>query len=88
MRFFLLKVILYTACLYVLGTSIENIVERGLKLTDFGIIGDWNKIFEGDINDEVIILGSSRAVDHLDPRIFEHTVKMTCYNLGIIGKRS
>lgn len=37
-------------------------------------------------NEEILIFGSSRAYHHYDPKIFEDSLKMSCYNVGYGGQ--
>ncbi|MBL0343262.1 MAG: hypothetical protein IPP71_21815 [Bacteroidetes bacterium] len=54
-----------------------------------GIIADefsvWNAIYDGTINSELLIYGSSRAWVQIDPQILESTLKKRTYNLGVDG---
>lgn len=45
----------------------------------------WNDIYNGRINSDVVIYGSSRAMVHLDPKIISDSLKVSTYNLGING---
>ena len=45
----------------------------------------WNDIYESNINSEILIYGSSRAVVQIDPIIIQNELGKTCYNLGIDG---
>jgi len=56
-------------------------------LTENAICGDTQKTeYICDHSDEdILIFGSSRAVRHYDPRIFEDSLGMTCYNCGYNG---
>ena len=49
--------------------------------------GDWNKIFKGKINSDIIILGSSRAKVQIDPEIIESITGLSCHNFGIMAAR-
>lgn len=45
----------------------------------------WNDIFEGNINCEIAIYGSSRAWVHINPEIVEDSLSLNTYNFGIDG---
>lgn len=45
----------------------------------------WNDIYDGKVNSDVVIYGSSRAMVHLDPKIIKDSLKLDAYNLGING---
>ena len=55
-----------------------------LKNTEKGDWGRNNYIFN-EVDHDVIILGSSRAIHHYDPKIFSDTLGMSCYNCGEDG---
>lgn len=45
----------------------------------------WYDILEGEINDDLLIYGSSRAWRHLDPKYIEQQTGMLAYNFGVDG---
>lgn len=55
-----------------------------LKNTEKGDWGRNNYIFN-EVNHDIVILGSSRAIHHYDPKIFADTLGMSCYNCGEDG---
>lgn len=45
----------------------------------------WNDIYHGSINANIVIYGSSRAMVHMNPRIFKDSLDLDAYNLGLNG---
>lgn len=45
----------------------------------------WNDIYNGTVNSELLIYGSSRASMHIDPTILEDSLNYKAYNFGILG---
>ncbi|HLN53761.1 MAG TPA: hypothetical protein VK212_08630 [Lentimicrobium sp.] len=45
----------------------------------------WNDLYHGNINTDIAIYGSSRAMVHLNPRIFKDSLNLNAYNLGLNG---
>lgn len=45
----------------------------------------WNAIFEGKINSDIVIYGSSRAWRQINPTMISNNLKMSTFNLGIDG---
>ena len=45
----------------------------------------WNAIYEGKINSDLLIFGSSRAWIHIDPTTISDSLGISSYNLGIDG---
>lgn len=58
------------------------VVDKGLKQTNDNRFGDWNRLFNNEINDDIIIVGNSRAKVHFNPIIIEEITGYCCYNLG------
>jgi len=50
-----------------------------------GEISVWNDIYEGNVNSDMLIYGSSRAWLHIDPELIEKELNKSVYNLGIDG---
>lgn len=64
---------------------LQFVVDEGLKKQENNTYKDWNLIFSNKINSDIIILGSSRAWVHYNPKIIEDITNLSCYNLGIDG---
>ena len=68
------------------------IVDRGVGLgmkfmqehAKGGYIGHHNKIIHNS-DEDILIFGSSRAIHHYDPQIFQDSLGMSCYNCGQDG---
>ena len=58
---------------------------RKIKTSEFGV---WNKIVEGKINADILIGGSSRALNHYDPRIIQNRTGLTAFNIGLNGSQT
>jgi len=54
---------------------------KQIKFGDYGII---NKSLSSDA--EILVLGSSRAVHHYNPKIFSKALNKSCYNAGFGGQ--
>ena len=62
-------------------------IQEGIKTSSYREISKWNEIIQGGIDADILIVGSSRALVHFDPRIIEEKTGMTCYNLGLDGSK-
>jgi hypothetical protein len=72
----------------VLLFGVNALINAGLhhiKTSQFGVS---NKIVRGEINADVIISGSSRAVSHYDPRIIQETSGYNAFNIGRNGSQT
>ncbi|MBL7905221.1 MAG: hypothetical protein JNL22_09395 [Bacteroidales bacterium] len=56
-----------------------------LKQSREGEYAVWNDIFNSEVNSEIIVHGSSRAMVHMDSQIISDSLQVSCYNLGING---
>jgi hypothetical protein len=72
------------ALLYLMNGIINSGLRR-IKTSQFGVS---NKIVQGQINADIIITGSSRAISHYDPRIIEAVTGHTAFNLGRNGSQT
>lgn len=77
--FYLVKVLAITYCL---AFAIHFFADNGLKKIEGSIFQDWNNLLEGDINSELVILGSSRGAVSYNPEIFERITGLSSYNLS------
>lgn len=76
---YLFKFVLIT---FVLAFYLEMLCDNGLKKINNSIFGEWNKILQGRVNADVLIMGSSRAVVSYDPSVISKKSNLKSYNLG------
>jgi len=50
-----------------------------------GEVKVWKDIYDGHVNSELVIYGSSRAWIHFSPKIIEDSLQISAYNLGMDG---
>ncbi|MGV8827744.1 MAG: hypothetical protein ACWA6U_05425 [Breznakibacter sp.] len=86
MKKFLLKLLLFSIGLLLLLYSAQWIVDGGLRsLRNNDVYGDWNRIFAGEVDVDVVILGNSRAWIHINPDLITRVTGLSAYNLGVDG---
>ena len=86
-RFFK-NIIWFFLPLLLVSVLLDWYISDQLKKSDYYAHGEtyiWNKIVEGEIEDDIYIYGSSRAWVHINPFILQDTLGMTAYNFGIDG---
>lgn len=79
------RILVFFVFLVAIAYGIQLGVSAGLRkitTSKFGAINAWTS---GNVNSEVIINGSSRALVHYDPRIIAKATGLTAYNLGMNG---
>ncbi len=85
MKKFLIRTLIFLIPVILLAYPIDLFISYGLKhstLSD-GELEVWNDIYNGDLNSECLIYGSSRAWVHIDPIIIEKETGVSTYNLGM-----
>ena len=85
-----MKRYLFEICCYaIIGLGIlfaaDVIVTSGLRKTAHKDFELMNKIFSGDLNNEVLILGGSDAGQHFSTMILDSILEKNTYNLALIG---
>lgn len=84
MKRLLYKIFLFLCTIVFLDQLFGIGMASVLKNTEKGDWGRNNYIFN-EVNHDIIILGSSRAIHHYDPKVFTDTLGMSCYNCGEDG---
>ena len=84
MKKFILKVLLFLVVIAIVDKAFGFAMANVLRHTNKG---DWgrNNFILNDVESDVIILGSSRAIHHYNPLIIADTLGMSCYNCGEDG---
>ena len=85
MKKFVLRVILFSIASICLLFLLDGFVSGQLKRSSNRIYSSWYDLMQGNINSDVIILGSSRAWVQFSPKILDSTLHCDSYNLGIDG---
>jgi hypothetical protein len=60
----------------------------GMHKIRTGPFGAFNRVDRGEVNTDIVVLGSSRAALHYDPDAIRHLTGLSAFNLGRIGSRS
>lgn len=88
MKKFILTLLCFFLPIIILLIPIDYLLSNKLKgLNDFakGENLVWNDIYNSNVNDDIVIYGSSRAWVHIDPLLIESKLGRKAYNLGIDG---
>jgi len=67
----------------ILSYGADVFISKNLAKSSSGANPAWKAIFNGKVNSDIVIYGSSRATEHLDPKIFSDSLKHTTYNLAV-----
>jgi hypothetical protein len=65
----------------------QHFLLLGLRRSTTGPVGLCNRVVDGRVNADVLILGSSRAYVHFDPAIVERWTGKSCFNIARDGTK-
>jgi hypothetical protein len=85
MKKFILRLLLFCLAPLPLLYLLQYVVDSGLKKSRYYYYSEWNDMFNGKINADMLILGSSRAWVQVSPKILDSTLHINSYNLGMDG---
>ncbi|MEN2281287.1 hypothetical protein AAGF08_04050 [Algoriphagus sp. SE2] len=87
MKRFITKTFLLITILTGIVYGVDYLIQEGIKTSSYREISKWNEVVEGGIDAEILIVGSSRALVHFDPKMIEESTGLICYNLGLDGSK-
>lgn len=85
MKIFLKNTILFTSILALVLILMDYSVSKGLKKSQSSTFNNLNKIFNSEINADLIVNGSSKALVQISPHILDSVLNLNSYNLGMDG---
>ncbi len=88
MRKFIFRVLIFVIpfilLAYISDKTISGILKKSNSFAD-GEYPVWNDLYNGEINSDIVIYGSSRALKHISPEILYDSLNVPAYNLGVNG---
>lgn len=85
MRRFITKISIFAIAAYLLALGLDYMISRGLADSAGHPHQAWKEIRSGKYASDVVILGTSRALEHYDPYIINSITGLQSYNLGMGG---
>ena len=85
MKQFIVKCCKVGFLFYLLLWLIQIVIDTGLRQSEDDTYYNWNKLYNGGINADILFLGSSRTLKHYHPQIFDEKLNVYSYNLGSNG---
>ena len=85
MKKFILRLLLFCLAPVPLLFLLAHIIDKGLQKSRYYYYSEWNDIYSGKANADVLIVGSSRAWVHFSPRILDSILHVNSYNIGMDG---
>lgn len=85
MRRFITKLLLYAGILFLIFAIADYFLSNYLRKSNVIEFQAWNGIYNQNLDNDVIIMGSSRAFVQFNPRIIDSVLHVNSYNLGYNG---
>jgi hypothetical protein len=88
MKKYLIKIVLFLFPLVLLALGADYTLSKVLKTSNSFADGEypvWNDLYNGKINSDIVIYGTSRALKHISPKMLTDSLHVPAYNLGING---
>lgn len=85
MKKFILRLLLFCLAPLPLLYLLQYVIDTGLKKSRYYYYSEWNDLFSGKVNADLVVLGASRAWVQISPRILDTVLHMNTYNLGMDG---
>jgi hypothetical protein len=79
------RIIAFFLLISTLAFALDQTISTGLRGLDSSAFGVWNKIIQGRINADILVVGSSRALNHYDPSVITKTTGISSFNIGLNG---
>lgn len=84
----LLRGAAFFALLGAATTGTDALVSHGLRQIRTGRFGVWNRIVRGAVGADIVVSGSSRALNHYDPRVLARATGLSAFNIGLNGSQT
>ena len=85
MKKFTIRLLLFCLAPVPLLYLAQYVIDTGLQRSRHFFYSEWNDLFNGKINADMLICGSSRAWVQISPRILDSNLHINSYNLGMDG---
>ena len=85
MKSLLLKFVIFVTPILVIAYPLDVFFSKNLETTRQGDYSVWSDIYDGKIDAEIAIYGTSQSVHHINPQILSDILNKKAYNFGIAG---
>ena len=86
MKIFIKYCLLFILPAYLLLAIVDYVFSQSAKRSSNYTIEAWYDLMNGDITADVVVMGSSRAWEHVNPLILDSILSANSYNLGMDGR--
>ncbi|GAA4462586.1 hypothetical protein GCM10023093_09470 [Nemorincola caseinilytica] len=85
MKRFVYRLVLFCVLPMVALIPLAYMVDAGLQRSRSFLYAEWNDLFAGRIQADMLFMGSSRSWVHFSPQIMDSALGVNTYNLGLDG---
>ena len=85
MKKFIQNIIIFSIILTIVLVLLDVIVTKGLRKSNAFEFDDLTKIYNSQIDANLVINGSSKALCQIDPKIVDEVLSVQSYNFGMNG---
>ena len=85
MKRFITKIVIFVVVAYLLALGFDYVISSGLANSLGHPHQAWREIRSGKYASDIVIMGTSRALEHYDPYIIDSITGLKSYNLGMGG---
>ena len=85
MKRFITKIAIFAVAAYLLALGLDAMISHGLANSAGYPQQVWREIRNGEFASDIVIMGTSRGLEHYDPYIIDSITGLKSYNLGMGG---
>lgn len=85
MKRFLIEIVSFAVAAYLLALGLDAMISHGLANSAGHPHQAWREIRSGNYASDIVIMGTSRALEHYDPAVIDSITGLSSYNLGMGG---
>jgi hypothetical protein len=85
MKRFLTKIAIFLVVAYMIALGLDAMISHGLDNSAGHPHQAWREMRSGNYASDIVIMGTSRALEHYDPYIIDSITGLQSYNLGMGG---
>lgn len=85
MKRFVIKIAIFAVAAYLLALGLDAMISHGLAYSAGHPHQAWREIRSGNYPADIIIMGTSRALEHYDPAVIDSITDLLSFNLGTGG---
>ena len=85
MRKFIVKILKFGLLLFVVAAVADYVLSKQYHQTADYRYAVWNDIVKGGMQNDLIVMGSSRSWVHISPKILDSALNISSYNIGMDG---